>query len=327
MKKSLINPNQCRSFGIPTCDDPTDPHRTLGFIKDDIQIPFDMNGSTAFFTSRTPTPEEMDICPKYILSDIEHWDPHTVSFSQYMSNCSTLQTNIGEFDIALSQVSSCFDLRQVTSILTNRVTINRVTSTTPRKKSIIADKPKLEDFGKNTLTKNRHHHISPDTLSRKWGCGLKTAMNTLKGTTQLGIRSAIGPLTRRYRTDLLQLHYKRLNSRFYTDTMFSKVKSIKGNACAQIYTDGEGFVTAYPMESKSMAGKSLHKLFDDIGIPNKLVYDGAPEQVGKNTAFQKLISKHRIIGHQNEPFTQKYNRAEDSIRELKRRWRQRIIRR
>ena len=28
MEKSLINPNQCSAFGIPVCDDPTDPHRS-----------------------------------------------------------------------------------------------------------------------------------------------------------------------------------------------------------------------------------------------------------------------------------------------------------
>ena len=30
MEKTLINPNQCRAFDIPICDDPTDQQRTLG---------------------------------------------------------------------------------------------------------------------------------------------------------------------------------------------------------------------------------------------------------------------------------------------------------
>ena len=29
MEKSLINPNQCRKFGIQICDDPNNPHRNL----------------------------------------------------------------------------------------------------------------------------------------------------------------------------------------------------------------------------------------------------------------------------------------------------------
>ena len=32
MHKSLINPNQCRAFGVGVCDDPTDPYRKLGLL-------------------------------------------------------------------------------------------------------------------------------------------------------------------------------------------------------------------------------------------------------------------------------------------------------
>ena len=39
MEKNLINPYQCRSFGITLCDDPTDPNRKLGINpKDDCFI-------------------------------------------------------------------------------------------------------------------------------------------------------------------------------------------------------------------------------------------------------------------------------------------------
>ena len=33
MDRSLINPNQCRAYGISICDDPTDLHRPLGIQK------------------------------------------------------------------------------------------------------------------------------------------------------------------------------------------------------------------------------------------------------------------------------------------------------
>ena len=44
LNKSLINPNQCRAYGIPLCDDPTDPYRVLGFQLEDYDIPFKMKG-------------------------------------------------------------------------------------------------------------------------------------------------------------------------------------------------------------------------------------------------------------------------------------------
>ena len=106
-----------------------------------------------------------------------------------------------------------------------------------------------------------------------------------------------------------------------------KTKSLKGNTCAQIFTDGEVFVWIEPMKSKSEAGESLKKLIQDVGITNALTFDRAKEQVGENTEFQKTIKKYHIKQHQNEAETQKLNRAEDCVREIKRRWKQRIIRR
>ena len=40
MEKLLINPNQCRKFGIQICDDPTNPHRKLGVeASEDLFVP------------------------------------------------------------------------------------------------------------------------------------------------------------------------------------------------------------------------------------------------------------------------------------------------
>jgi len=61
--KSLINPNQCRHYGIPVCNDPTDKCSELGLaIDDNLFIPMDMDGTTCGFDSRCPTLEEMQSC-------------------------------------------------------------------------------------------------------------------------------------------------------------------------------------------------------------------------------------------------------------------------
>ena len=44
MDRSLINPNQCGSYGISLCDDPTDSHRTLGFQTNTLNIPLFVEG-------------------------------------------------------------------------------------------------------------------------------------------------------------------------------------------------------------------------------------------------------------------------------------------
>ena len=77
---------------------------------------------------------------------------------------------------------------------------------------------------------------------------------------------------------------------------------------------------AYLMKSKGQVGQTLKNLIQEVGIPNALTFDGSLEQVGPDTHFQKVSRKHQITGHRNEAETQKLQRAEAGIREIKRRW-------
>ena len=148
-----------------------------------------------------------------------------------------------------------------------------------------------------TITNERHHGVKPELIAQKWGIGLEKARQTLKATTQQAVRSAVLPLKRRYRTDLLSQRLRRLNCKFYTDTLFSKQVSVNGNKCAQLFTDGEGAVIIYPMKSKSQAGQMLTAFTQDVGIPNELVMDGASEQTGTNTEMMKEIRRKQIKLH------------------------------
>jgi hypothetical protein len=53
----------------------------------------------------------------------------------------------------------------------------------------------------STQTGPRKFEISKETLSNRWDIGLIAAQQTLRITTQKGIRQAIHPLHRRYRTN------------------------------------------------------------------------------------------------------------------------------
>jgi len=66
---------------------------------------------------------------------------------------------------------------------------------------------------------------------------------------------------------------------FYTDTLFSKVTSLKGNKCAQVYSSNN-FIKVLPMVSKSQVGVSLQDFADNIGVMDELIVDGASEQTG-----------------------------------------------
>ena len=81
---SLINPNQCRSYGICFCDDPSDPHRELGIYSDEhnLQIDMQMNRLFAAMLIRCPTEDEMMTCTHIILGNCDHWDPDDDNFSR-----------------------------------------------------------------------------------------------------------------------------------------------------------------------------------------------------------------------------------------------------
>jgi hypothetical protein len=48
------------------------------------------------------------------------------------------------------------------------------------------------------VARNRHTHVSVEEVARKFKCGLDIARQTLKTTTQYGVRHAIHSLHRQY---------------------------------------------------------------------------------------------------------------------------------
>ena len=283
MDHSLINPNQCRSFGISLCDDPTDPNRKLGLeLSDDYVVPFTMRGTTCYFLSRSPSMSEIETCRTFQLTDTDTWNPADDMF-QISSAVRGQYVNVSDACMNRSRDLCSYDL-----CLCDFYDFDRLQKSNTHTMAQIR-------------TSKRHHGVDADLLSLKWGIGLEKARNTLKHTTQMNIRSALLPLTRRYRTDLLSQRLKRLTTRFYTDTMFSKIgTSLRGNNCTQIFTDGNGAVFAYPMRSKSQAGDKLLSLIQQVGIPNELHRDGAPEMTG-NSKFNKICKEYRIKSTYTEP--------------------------
>jgi hypothetical protein len=159
-----------------------------------------------------------------------------------------------------------------------------------------------------------HGRASPKLLPKQWGIGYDMVQKTIEVKTQLAMHHASHPLCRRHRTDLLSLNHKRMNEEFHTDTLFSKYESYSKSTCAQLFTTRSGFVVIYPMTSKPRCVEVWTFLIQDIGIPNKLFCNNAPEMVGLETNFCKATNYYRISLATNEPYTQKQNHtAEGTI--------------
>ena len=67
------------------------------------------------------------------------------------------------------------------------------------------------------------------------------------------------------------------------------------------------FTTVHPMDSKSVA-HALTEFADDVGIPDSLLSDGAPEMVGPRTEFMKEVNRLKIrlqrseVGRSNQNY-------------------------
>jgi hypothetical protein len=292
-------------------DNPFDTHNILSIEHDDVTIPLSISGTNIFLNTHTPTQHELDNCPHIHLTSENEWNPHTVQLSSTQSaEAEVLYTAQDELEAGLSQISSVFRFAEMAENLRNISAVQ-------------ADMPGYKTFRSN----ERHSAVTPEILSERWSIGLAQAKQTIKVTTQRGVRSAILPLSRRYRTDRMYSQKRLRGQRFYTDTLIGKYKSLTNNTCAQIFANESFFATCYPMEKKSLAGMALRQFIRDYGIPDQLTFDGAAEQVGPKTEFMKNVRGYGIDYHCTEPHRPQQNRAETVIREVKKRWFRQMVKR
>jgi hypothetical protein len=176
--------------------------------------------------------------------------------------------------------------------------------------------PLAEDRATCTLSmKERGPVITKEILARRWGIGLDTAHPTLTSMMQQGIRRILHPVECRYKTRQAHLRFPTLNTRFYTDTMFATTKSLRGNKCAQLFTNGMGYDVFYLLKKESDAVDALNEFICTVGVPKELVSDGVKAETQGN--FGKVIKEYRIKQRTTEPYSPWQNRAEGGIGELK----------
>lgn len=166
-------------------------------------------------------------------------------------------------------------------------------------------------------TSSKEHRSTVDAakLARRWGTNLEVAAQTLKVTTQRGIRIVQGPFTRRLQTRQAQLGSNYLRCPVFSDTLFSDVTSVRGYKCAQIFTTAENHAKVYPMKTKADAYKALDYYSYTVGIPNPIVTDNAGEEYGQD--WKRVTKKYLMYQRWTEPHSPWQNKAELEIQGLK----------
>ena len=314
---SLINPNQVRQFGIPYWDNPFDFERGLGIHVDDgIRIPLCTQGTKVFFNTRVPTQDELINCHHIDMTSRRPWNPADIVLQQVGTSPSNPQLQgtdtpileADDYDLLCSVDPSLVDLH---------AQLNRCRRISETNTLDMLDVPVRRTF----VSHERHTKVTADSLADRFCVGTERAKNTIRVTTQRGVRSAILPISRRYRADRY-LTMKRLQGKFATDTAFATIKSLRGNVASQIYMHKCGFKQAYHLCSVNgdSIGHTLGDFANDFGAPEHLTFDGASVQVGSKTRFMELIRRMEIRYHVSAPRRPNENPAEAGIHELKKRW-------
>ena len=294
---SLINPNQVRAYGINFWDNPYDRERGLRIEVDDIVVAMETKGTKVFFDTRAPSEKELQECHHLQFTSKREWNPGKVMMKEVGT-----KEPINNVPMGLKE---------------------RLTAQVPQISEVNRYETTLEDIPtRQTYTSHeRHAKASSEVLADRFAIGIERANATMKATLQRGVRSAILPISRRYRADR-QFNVKRLAGKFATDTLWSKTKSLRGTKAMQIYSNKCGFNKVYSLEKadNENVGNSMKAFVSDYGAPEHLTYDGAAVQVGNKTTFQKTLRRYEIKSKVSAPRRPNENPSEGSIRDIKKQW-------
>ena len=304
MDHVLLCPNQMRSHGIVVDDCPR--HLSLNrssthslFVPScDVRIPLHLRGVMSCFDCFYPSDDDLETGTHIELTSATiEWDPYSLSFAETeaRSNVGAQPSGRTEFSRVLSQVSRGLPVETFATELEATVGTTLVSAA------------KSADHRSAT---------TPESLASKWAIGIEAARDTLKVTTQRGIRNAVHPIHRRYRTSMKHMRYPSLNCVVYTDTLFASTKSIRGNKCGQIFATDFDYTRFVPMERKGEASTAMKLFIQDVGIPRQLHSDGALELT--KGEFRRVCDDFGIMMTRTEPESPWQNRAERVIREWKR---------
>ena len=306
----LLNPNQLRHHGVTVQDNPyAEQSMHLTSHDEKFVLPMKADGAVIYFDGRTPTDHELAHCRHVTLSSRAAWNPRDVQFPTPTHHVEEEMYNISA--TTMFDLTTVGDSRHISQMITERLLSEiRVDGN-----ATAVDVPVPRTFA----TGKRHSDVSAQELSERWFIGIAQAYETIKVTTQNYTRSAILPLSRRYRADRI---YEKplLRGDYYTDTMDGRCKSLDGNRYAQIMANKDFFAVAYPMSKKSEAGESLRRFIHDYGRPERLTFDGSQEQCGRKTDFMRNVNKYSIDWHVTEPQRSNHNFAEGVIREVRKKW-------
>ena len=322
METSLFNRNILWDTGIELCTDPHNPYRELDIWDRawELHVPLQRHGNFICLRSYKPDPDKVLRAMANGDRNIIYLDPHD-NYEPTIHNTDEPKEIAPISGIDDKDTSACCQCDQCGQVDTDCLILSDISTsldTTTFAKSLISS-INIADVGSTIITQ-RHSSVTPECVADIFGCGIETAKQTICITTQHGVRSALHPLKRRYRTDLLSLRYRRLDALMYSDTMQFKTKLLAQHKCVQIFATDD-FAVAYPVRTERHIRDTLRTLAEDVGIPRELLTDNVNAMTGYEADFKKQAHFLKIKMWSSKPHNKKQNKGERIIGELWRRWR------
>ena len=325
----LLCPMQCRVNDVkvsevPKCmtDDPTDETHALTIYDDDdptqaTHFPLALRGVTSLLNVRKPTLDEYnsDVHRRFHLTS-EHltWDPSTTMYEEQEA------AMIDHHGDIVRDGNTTARGRLIVNELSS-LTNDAVDFTSNDNFHVVLRSCVIASIGSTTGTGHiksmQNKPIDHLTLAERWMIPPDKALQTIRMTTQKGVRTCLNPsLSQRYPTNDRFLRYPRLPENLFGDTLIAGTKSARGNSCAQVWTARNGWTRGYPIKRKGQAHEALSLLFRRDGVPPCMILDGSKEQtLGE---FRRKLKEADCHLRQTEPYSPWQQAAEGAIRELKR---------
>ena len=162
----------------------------------------------------------------------------------------------------------------------------------------------------SAISAGRSQGVTPEHLSKIWNIPFADAARTLDVTTQLIRQDPDSSLSRNASTNDRAVRYRRIQGRFFTDTLFATkmAKSLRGNTCAQIFVSDKDYIAIYPMKREAEYILALKEFAKDVGAPAVLTCDNARTEKKKEVKSfcTDIGTSLRVL----EAETQWANRAE-----------------
>jgi hypothetical protein len=147
------------------------------------------------------------------------------------------------------------------------------------------------------------------------GYNLRCSKSDNAGLDETALRNTFAPSERKTQKKAPWLQFPLLKGDFYVDSMFSKFKNSKGFTGGSVYTNGLGYDRFNPWQSKGQHAETIMRFIHDVGVPQTLINDNAKEEV-KGRA-KAICNKYQLKIKTTVPYSQWQNKAEASIREIK----------